>query len=142
MSCCAPRSNPIASLPTGLKDFLSVLSGLDPSQPISAFPFDLERRSDAYLIHVEAPGVPREQITLDIKDRHLILTLAPPEPGQRPRVHGTRQFVLSKDVACDQIRATLKDGLLTLVLPKIQPEQAPSRSIIIETEVKTEDAVA
>jgi HSP20 family protein len=95
---------------------------------------DLCETADAYIVTAELPGVPRQQIRVDIHDGHLVLhgrrdaRVACEQYHQVERGHGefSRMFRLPADVAADRVAAELKDGVLTIVVPKIAG-QGPRR---------------
>ena len=93
-------------------------------------PVDVYETANEFVITAEVPGVARDQIDIRIHDRHLILR------GERPtsrvqceqyhRVecgHGafSRSFSLPESVDGDRISADLRDGVLTITLPKVPP---------------------
>jgi len=88
-----------------------------------------------YTIEVELPGLAEKDIKLEIKEGVLSLSTAKEEAGEdskpgkwlrRERREFTfeRSFQLPEDVDAEQTRAKLKDGLLTIELPK-KPMEAP-----------------
>ena len=95
---------------------------------------DLCETAEAYIVTAELPGVPRQQIRVEIHDGHLVLhgrrdaRVACEQYHQVERGHGefSRTFRLPTDVAADEIAAELKDGVLTIVVPKL-PGQGPRR---------------
>ncbi len=97
-------------------------------------PADLCETADSYIVTAELPGVPRAQIRVDIHDGQLVLhgrrdaRVACEQYHQVERGHGefSRTFRLPNDVAADRISAELKDGVLTVVVPKA-PNLGPRR---------------
>ncbi|MDA8100525.1 MAG: Hsp20/alpha crystallin family protein [Nitrospiraceae bacterium] len=95
----------------------------------------LERKNDI-LITADMPGVDDQQvdITLD-KDILTVIGTVGPEPAlQHRRVASEygigdfqRAFVIGNEIDRDHIEATVKNGVLQIVLPKAQ--QATSRKI-------------
>jgi HSP20 family protein len=88
---------------------------------------DLCETADAYVVTAELPGVPRQHIRVDIHDGHLVLhgrrdaRVACEQYHQVERGHGEfgRSFRLPTEVAADRVSAELKDGVLTIVVPKL-----------------------
>ncbi len=88
---------------------------------------DLCETAEAYIVTAELPGVARQQIRVDIHDGHLTLhgrrdaRVACEQYHQVERGHGefSRTFRLPHDVAADRVSAELKDGVLTIVVPKL-----------------------
>lgn len=87
-----------------------------------------------YVIYLDVPGIPKEELEVRIK-------------GRRLRVRGThgtcvagggeidryclerqveRSFTLSDDVVIDHVDALLKDGMLMIKLPRLQDETSES----------------
>jgi HSP20 family protein len=95
---------------------------------------DLCETSDAYVVTAELPGVPRHHIHIDIHDGHLTLhgrrdaRVACEQYHQIERGHGefSRTFRLPHGVKAADVAAELRDGVLTIVVPK-NSEHAPRR---------------
>jgi HSP20 family protein len=87
---------------------------------------DLCETADAFIVTAELPGVPRQQIRIDVHDGHLTLQgrrdarVACEQYHQVERGHGefSRSFRLPQSIMADKIEAELKDGVLTIVVPK------------------------
>ncbi len=82
---------------------------------------------------VEVPGADVEDLHLDVKDRVLTVSLKravdPPEGKralrrERRALRLSRRIELPEDIDTEGIVATLKDGVLTLRLPRRAPTQA------------------
>src|SRR5688572_15939906 len=98
-------------------------------------PIDVYETEDRYVVTAEVPGVAREAIDVAVQDNRLTLRGRragdPAEQGaqhfhQVERGHGTfeRTFQFADPVLTDKISADLKDGVLTIMLPKAA---APAR---------------
>jgi HSP20 family protein len=89
---------------------------------------DLCETADAYIVTAELPGVPRPQIRIDVHDGQLTVhgrrdaRVACEQYHQVERGHGdfSRSFRLPTTIVADGISAELKDGVLTIVVPKGQ----------------------
>jgi HSP20 family protein len=98
---------------------------------------DVAETDDEYWIAAELPGVSLDHVQLAIQDDVLTLTVdkRPASEGDSRNYHhverryGTfsRAFRLPKAVDSDQVQATMKDGVLSIRLPKA--EQARPRRI-------------
>jgi HSP20 family protein len=85
-------------------------------------------------VTAELPGVPRQQIRIEVHDGQLTLhgrrdaRVACEQYHQVERGHGefSRAFRLPHGVEADGVSAQLKDGLLTIVVPKT-PNPGPRR---------------
>jgi HSP20 family protein len=99
-------------------------------------PIDVYETASRYVVTAEVPGLTREQIELAVRDNHLIIRgsrpAACPETPTRhyhqvERGHGAfqRTFAFADAVDQDGIAADLREGVLTITLPKIT--SAPRR---------------
>jgi HSP20 family protein len=102
-------------------------------------PVDILESKDAYLIRAELPGMKKEDFKLEVNDGTLTLS------GERKaevltegvdyhrteRVNGkfSRSFYLPQTVKQDGIKATYRDGILEIHVPKA--EEAKPRQIAI-----------
>jgi HSP20 family protein len=102
-------------------------------------PVDILESKDAYLIRAEVPGMKKEDVTLEVNDGTLTLSgerkaeaLSNGVEYQRAeRVNGkfSRSFYLPQTVKQDGIKATYRDGILEIHVPKV--EEAKPRQIAI-----------
>ena len=102
-------------------------------------PVDILESKEAYLIRAELPGMKREDFHLEIEDG--ILTLSGERKSEEvtngaeyhrvERVSGkfSRSFYLPQTVKHDAIKATYRDGILEVYVPKA--EEAKPRQIAI-----------
>jgi len=105
---------------------------------------DVAERGDAYVIHVELPGVSPDQV--DIRFEQNVLTIRGTKPASfdiategevrvfaAERVHGSfeRAVRLPEFVDADRIDAAFSNGLLSITVPKAQAAQP--RKIEIKT---------
>ncbi|MHA6533080.1 Hsp20/alpha crystallin family protein [Paenibacillus sp. BAC0078] len=96
-----------------------------------SFRTDIRESEQAYLIEAELPGFKKEEIDIDYASPYLTIKAVRSEENneenkdhqvvRRERRYGeyVRRFYV-QDIAEDEIRASLKDGLLTLSVPKRQ----------------------
>lgn len=93
--------------------------------------FDVQEREAEVIINADLPGVAEEDIEIQVKnDRITIAGSRKIETKGRShveRLHGSfaRTFSIPK-TATDQISASLKDGVLTIKIPK-RPEQVAKK---------------
>jgi HSP20 family protein len=98
-------------------------------------PVDIEETEDAWVIEAEVPGVRREDVHVDVQDNELAITGEIKERERtgilRRRTRKTGEFefrvTLPGQVDAERIDANLRDGVLTVRIPK--PEQARPRRI-------------
>lgn len=102
-------------------------------------PVDILESKDAYLIRAELPGMKKEDFNLEVNDA--TLTLSGERKYEEPangveyhrveRVAGkfSRSFYLPQSVKQDGIKATYRDGILEVHVPKA--EEAKPRQITV-----------
>jgi HSP20 family protein len=91
-------------------------------------PVDILESKDSYLIRAELPGMKREDFNLEVHDGSLTLSgerkFEEPANGVEyhrvERVSGkfSRSFYLPQTVKSDEIKATYRDGILEIHVPK------------------------
>jgi HSP20 family protein len=99
-------------------------------------PVDIFESGDTFVLKLEIPEVERESIDIKINDNELTIRgERKVEPGIDPesyhrmeRGYGTfaRSFSLTKTIDASRIKATVKDGILRIELPKkeeVKPKQ-------------------
>jgi len=99
---------------------------------------DLYETPDRFVLGIELPGLKRDQIKIELQ--HDILTVRGErgvhhEDGAQfhrvERGHGpfARSFPLPQPVDGERVQAEFRDGVLTVVIPKLAP---PSRRVPVE----------
>ena len=89
---------------------------------------DVLERDDAVIVHADMPGV--NPADVDIRFENGELSVHGRRAGDRGgKVNFFRSFRLSEQIASDKIGAELKNGVLTLNLPKV--ETAKPRRIAV-----------
>lgn len=91
---------------------------------------DIVAIESGYQVEVELPGVPSENVTVELEQGVLSLRGQTSETARIEPIAYERSFRLSDDVEGERIQAELKNGLLTLTLPKA--ERALPRQIPVE----------
>jgi HSP20 family molecular chaperone IbpA len=103
-------------------------------------PVDIFEDANAITVLADMPGVEPGQLKVDLHDGVLTITgHAAAREGSNevaivreyPAATFQRSFTLSEAIDQEQIRATLKNGVLCLRLPKV--ERAKPRQITIQT---------
>jgi HSP20 family protein len=94
---------------------------------------DLTETDDAYLVHVELPGVQKDQLDVEVFDRELRIDgeISEQSDGRRHRSsRRTGRFesrtVFPGDIKTSGVSADLADGVLTVTIPKSEAAK-PSR---------------
>ena len=101
--------------------------------------FDVKETKDAYVINADLPGVKDDELDVSLSG-NLLTVSGKREDEQREegesyfaveRSHGsfTRSFTMPDGVDADHVTADLKQGVLTLRIPK-KPETQPKRIAI------------
>ena len=112
---------------------------------------DVHEDADAYVVHVEVPGVPRENLDIAMHDGALLIRgrkesiSASGEARFRrvERAYGTfaRALQLPRNVDPERISASLNDGVLEVRLPK-REEIKPRRIAIGDTREAAAEAAS
>jgi HSP20 family protein len=103
---------------------------------------DVTETPQAFVARIELPGVAPGQVLVEVADGALVVR------GERPsdcedadtayhlmeRAHGAfaRRFPLPEDADGEGIRAVLREGLLTVTVPKRSPAAPARRTLILE----------
>lgn len=102
---------------------------------------DLSVTDTAYKATVELPGVPQDQVNIEVRDNMLIVEGEKKNETEdkdekkgyyrMERSYGSFRRVLSlpEDVETDKITATHKDGVLSIEIPRKEPEKPAARKI-------------
>ena len=111
-----------------------------PSRPVYLPPADIYETKDSIVVLAEMPGVAPDGVDISLERRVLTIrgrSAANDHSGYQ-RVYNEyadgdyeRVFTLSENIDRDRIEATLRDGVLQLVLPKA--ETAKARKIELKT---------
>lgn len=103
---------------------------------------DIAEQENEYVVKVELPGITREDVKITLESN--VLTIRGEKKQEKDTKEGSyhrversygsfqRSFTLPTSVKSDKIDALYKDGLLTVVLPKVE-EAKPKQ---IEVKVK------
>jgi HSP20 family protein len=119
---------PVARMGEGLEEFM----------PLA----DIVEREKEYLIKLDLPEVPKEDVKVTFDDGVLTVRgdrkVEKEEKGEK--VHRTeryygmfeRSFVLPEDVDVTAIRAESKDGVLTIHMPRVAVEKTRPVAITVQ----------
>ena len=102
---------------------------------------DVHEDKEGFTIRAELPGMKREDIEVSVQDGALVISgeRAEEKVNEGTEVHRqeryfgrfSRALTLPTAVAGDKVKATYKDGILTVVLPKAE-EAKPKRITVGE----------
>jgi HSP20 family protein len=111
-----------------------------PPRPVFMPAADIYETKDSIVVLAEMPGVSPDGVDISL-ERRVLTIRGRSTPSEHPgyqRVYNEyadgdyeRVFTLSENIDRDRIEATLKDGVLQLVLPKA--EAAKARRIELKT---------
>ena len=103
---------------------------------------DIYEAENGIVVAVELPGVSKESVVVEVKDDIFILKgerLANPAISEdsyyrRERLFGPfkRSFTLHQNIKPDQIKATFKDGILQIEIPRPVQEQPKQITVNVE----------
>ncbi len=103
---------------------------------------DIFDRQDSIVIHAELPGITKEDVSIEIKENVLTLKGERSETKEvsedkyfrKERSFGSfyRAFTLPSTINPDSIKATFKDGVLEIEIPK--PEEQKPKQVQIKIE--------
>lgn len=91
----------------------------------------LKEDEDAYRLTIDLPGLRKEELHLELKERRLTLTVTP--TGERPFVATeTRSWDLGPQVDSAGLKARLDLGVLHIELPKLKSSISEPLTIEIQ----------
>lgn len=132
----------LAAEMAGWTDTDSAKNGADSEPTVSTWQplTDISEDSTAYFIRMELPGVKKEDLTLKLEEDHLTIAgrkeFRTDENGRTYLAREIRdgsfekKFRINGNIQRDKIDAKLVNGLLDVVLPKV--EKAKAREIKVE----------
>lgn len=104
---------------------------------------DIREDKDSYIIDMDLPGFDKKDIKIDITDGYLTINAKTSNENEDKDKHGkyirkeryygecSRSFYIGEDVVEDDIKATFKNGILTLEVPKEDiKEKTPEKKYI------------
>jgi HSP20 family protein len=122
---------------------------VDPFRAVQAWnpSFEVRETDNAYVLKADLPGVKRDDIEISLTDNRLLITGKRDQETEQDegtlhtyeRLYGSfqRAFVLPDNADLDKISSDLKDGVLTLAVPKKATPAQPRRRIQIGTGQKS-----
>jgi len=99
---------------------------------------DFNEYDKNFLLTVDLPGVPKENVRLDLKGRRLTVSCDKKEEKQdewsSSRQYGkfSRSMLLPTVADCDGLEAKIEHGQLKVMIPKVAPEKQSRRDIQIK----------
>ena len=104
---------------------------------------DITETEDSYILDIDLPGYNKEDIKVDITDGYLTINAKTSNEKEekdkgkfvrRERFVGeaSRSFYVGEDIKEEEIKASFKNGILNLEIPKVTPEEKKSQKKYIE----------
>lgn len=112
-------------------------------RPIAGSPPLVEETDDAYIVEVDTPGVHADDVAVEIRGRRLFIsaerrhsddTISSSSTSRRRNRTFDIEWTVPTNADRDGIEATVRDGILTLFVPKIWGEGPPTRVIPVRSE--------
>ncbi|MEU2031211.1 Hsp20/alpha crystallin family protein [Nocardia amamiensis] len=103
----------------------------------TVLPMDAWREGDQFVVEIDAPGIDRDSLGLEVEGGAVTVRARRPEldvdremvATERPRGEFSRQLFLGDNVDTEHVRADYRDGVLRLAIPLA--EKAKPRKIEI-----------
>ncbi len=123
-----------------MDDFFNDASALRRNPAHQSFKLDIRENEQQYCVEAELTGVNKDEIRLDLDEGRLTIAVqreATSEESKGNYIHRERRFgtmqrsVYLGDVDRDAVKATFKDGLLEIAVPKATH---PEKKTAIEIE--------
>ena len=96
-------------------------------------PMDIADLGDKYEIHVEMPGIPKGDINIEVTPNNLEISAEHDESKEdkdknwlrreRSNISYYRSLELPEQIKSNNVNAEFKDGILNVILPKVEPKQ-------------------
>ncbi len=96
---------------------------------------DIADQGDKYEVCAEMPGVPKDEINIEVTPNSIEISAESKETEEeetknwlrreRSSMSYYRNFGLPEDIKSDEVEAEFKDGILTVMLPKVKPKETP-----------------
>lgn len=103
---------------------------------------DIFETDSSIIVQVDLPGVDKEDVSVEVKENFLIIKgerrsdsmVGDDSYYRRERAWGAfqRSFAMQSVIAPDKIKATFKNGVLSIDVPKPETEQPKQISVDIE----------
>ena len=106
---------------------------------------DIKEKGDKYIIDIDLPGYEKENIKIDVEDGYLTVH-ASSDSNKEEKEEGklvrkeryvgscSRSFYVGEDVKEDDIKATFRNGILKLEVPKKEEKKELSEKKYIQIE--------
>ena len=104
---------------------------------------DIKATDEGFELEIDLPGIDKENLTVQLENGYLTVTAKAEkktEEGKendryirRERFSGTysRSFYVGEDITEEDVKASFKHGVLTLILPKKEEKKIPEKKTIL-----------
>jgi HSP20 family protein len=108
-----------------------------------AVPVDIHEDKDNIVVKAELPGMKKDDVSIEVRDN--VLTLKRERKQEKEikeekylrieRVYGrfSRSFTLPNNIVIDKVKASYKDGVLEITLPKTEEAKPKAIPILSDT---------
>lgn len=111
--------------------------------PMPMMKTDIREGENNYIIDVDLPGFSKENIKIDVEDGYLNINASMKESNdeeekgkfiRRERYSGecSRSFYIGDGIEAEDIKANFTNGILTLDVPKVNPEEKKPEKKYVE----------
>ena len=102
--------------------------------------FEVREIDDSYQIFAELPGMNKKNINIEVTDGFISIIGEKPEDKKKDNQYYSeisygkfeRRFKLPKDIMNDEVSAKMKDGILAIYIPKMEPVKAEVTKIAVK----------
>ena len=101
---------------------------------------DIKEGDNEYIIEMDLPGYEKENILLEIENGYLKVTAKvnkDVDEGKGKYVHKerfygecSRSFYIGENISQEDVKASFKNGILSLTIPKEQPKKLEEKKFI------------
>ena len=113
------------------------------NEALNTIPVNVHESKDAYHLEVSAPGLNKEDFTVNLENGLLTISYEKKDEAKSSDDYKTlrrefnyrsfkRNFTLNDDVNAENIQAKYENGILKVYLPKTEPAQSGNRQISIQ----------
>ena len=121
------------------EDLFSVFEALDPMHrprpSINKPRTNIENLDDKHVIELATPGIAKEDLVVDLSDGRLTVSYEEDNSTHTNTFSFQRSFkqswTLPKNVDIEKVDAQYADGILTVLIPKSEPNVPPKRRVAI-----------
>ncbi|MBP7401035.1 MAG: Hsp20/alpha crystallin family protein [Clostridia bacterium] len=119
-----------------MDDFFNDASPFHRTLATQNFKVDVRETENQYCVEAELPGVKKEEIRLDLEDGRLTIAVEHEETNEETKgdyIHRERRFgtmqrsLILEDAVQEGIKATFKDGVLEITVPRSEQAKKKTR---------------